>query len=190
MFLDLDRFKQVNDTLGHAAGDDLLRLVAARLQNRLRDADMLARLAGDEFVVVLDDVADREAAAAVANDLIAQLNAPFNSQMGMPPASAAASALRCSRSTATTRRNSSNTPTGPLPGQGDGRAFVASSSLPWRSVILGVHSARAPIERYIARAGELSRILQVPAHSVEDIPESYPGLRSANPMSLPSPCTE
>jgi diguanylate cyclase (GGDEF)-like protein len=77
MFLDLDRFKQVNDTFGHAAGDDLLKQVAARLGKRLRDVDMLARLGGDEFVVVLDEISDRDASAAVAHDLIAQLDTPF-----------------------------------------------------------------------------------------------------------------
>ena len=78
LFVDLDRFKYVNDTLGHRAGDDLIRLVAARLQHELRDVDTLARLGGDEFVVLLEDVADELAASVVAERLVACLDEPFD----------------------------------------------------------------------------------------------------------------
>ncbi|WP_395015537.1 diguanylate cyclase domain-containing protein [Dongia sp.] len=77
LFLDLDRFKQVNDTLGHPAGDALLIAVANRLRERLRDADTLARLGGDEFVIVLEQLSDRDRAAALAKELIARLSEPF-----------------------------------------------------------------------------------------------------------------
>jgi diguanylate cyclase (GGDEF)-like protein/PAS domain S-box-containing protein len=77
LFVDLDRFKQVNDTLGHKAGDELLVAVARRMRERLRDIDTLARLGGDEFVIVLEEIADAEVAATVARELIVQLQTPF-----------------------------------------------------------------------------------------------------------------
>lgn len=77
LFIDLDCFKQVNDTLGHKAGDDLLQAVAIRLKGRLREIDTLARLGGDEFVIVLDEIPEPDAAAAIARELIDQLHTPF-----------------------------------------------------------------------------------------------------------------
>lgn len=81
LFLDLDGFKQVNDTLGHPTGDELLQAVGARLKARLRDVDTLARLGGDEFIIVLEDVATPDAVAALALELIQQLQAPFGLSM-------------------------------------------------------------------------------------------------------------
>jgi diguanylate cyclase (GGDEF)-like protein/PAS domain S-box-containing protein len=77
LFIDLDRFKVVNDTWGHASGDELLKAVARRIRARLRDVDTLARLGGDEFVVLLDGIAGSADAATVAQDLVAQLGQPF-----------------------------------------------------------------------------------------------------------------
>lgn len=77
LFIDLDRFKQVNDTFGHARGDELLRLAAARLQGRLRAGDTLARVGGDEFIVLLDQIVEPSAAEAVAVDLVHHMSAPF-----------------------------------------------------------------------------------------------------------------
>lgn len=77
LFIDLDRFKPVNDDLGHAAGDELLQAVAQRLHKRLRDVDTLARWGGDEFVIVLDDVSDRDVIERLATGLIEQLGLPF-----------------------------------------------------------------------------------------------------------------
>lgn len=75
MFIDLDGFKAINDTMGHQAGDCLLKEVAKRLRHGTRDSDLVARLGGDEFVVVLSDIDHREDATALAgklNELIAR----------------------------------------------------------------------------------------------------------------------
>jgi diguanylate cyclase (GGDEF)-like protein/PAS domain S-box-containing protein len=77
LLLDLDDFKTVNDSLGHAAGDELLVAVAARLRSCVRPGDTLARLAGDEFAILLDELFDREAAVAVAKRVGERLEAPF-----------------------------------------------------------------------------------------------------------------
>jgi diguanylate cyclase (GGDEF)-like protein/PAS domain S-box-containing protein len=77
LFIDLDHFKEVNDSLGHAAGDRLLRAVAARLQFAVGPTDTIARLGGDEFTVVLEDLADAEAALAVARGIVAGFATPL-----------------------------------------------------------------------------------------------------------------
>ena len=77
MALDLDRFKTVNDSFGHGAGDELLQQVAERLTTRLRDVDMVARLGGDEFIVLLDDIAHPEDPARVAEAIVADLSKPY-----------------------------------------------------------------------------------------------------------------
>lgn len=79
LLLDLDRFKQVNDTLGHAAGDSLLREVATRLKTFLRETDVLARLGGDEFAIIQPgEIIQREAAIALAGRIFEILAKPFN----------------------------------------------------------------------------------------------------------------
>lgn len=77
LFLDLDKFKQVNDNLGHAAGDQLLQGVAQRIQLCLREADTVARFAGDEFVVLLEDFHSADHASVVAEKIRQSLNQPF-----------------------------------------------------------------------------------------------------------------
>ncbi|HEY8034156.1 MAG TPA: EAL domain-containing protein [Methylobacter sp.] len=77
LMLDLDRFKTVNDSMGHLAGDELLQQVAARIKARLRDVDMVARLGGDEFVVLLEEITHPEDAARVAECIVADLSKPF-----------------------------------------------------------------------------------------------------------------
>src|SRR6185436_14597239 len=66
MFLDLDRFKNVNDTLGHSLGDELLRAVAMRLRTVLREGDTIARMGGDEFTVLLHDLKKADDAVTIA----------------------------------------------------------------------------------------------------------------------------
>ncbi|MBK9607159.1 MAG: EAL domain-containing protein [Betaproteobacteria bacterium] len=77
LFLDLDRFKHINDTLGHEAGDQLLQQVAVRLKACLRDSDTVARLGGDEFVVLLPDLDDERYVATVAQKALAAIASPF-----------------------------------------------------------------------------------------------------------------
>ncbi len=77
LFIDLDDFKHVNDSLGHAAGDQLLVAAARRLQGCLRPSDVAARLGGDEFAVLLERVTDAEAAATVAGRVLDTLHQPF-----------------------------------------------------------------------------------------------------------------
>ncbi|MBC7373844.1 MAG: bifunctional diguanylate cyclase/phosphodiesterase [Frankiales bacterium] len=77
LFCDLDRFKQVNDVLGHAAGDELLRQVAARLRGCLRPGDCVGRMGGDEFSVLLTKVPDLESAQEVAERIVRCFDTPF-----------------------------------------------------------------------------------------------------------------
>ncbi|MBK3736909.1 PAS domain S-box-containing protein/diguanylate cyclase (GGDEF)-like protein [Azospirillum brasilense] len=76
-FLDLNRFKQVNDTLGHHAGDDLLKLVAKRLRNCTRVSDTVGRLGGDEFLIVAPDAVDRAAGARLVEKVLYSMGEPF-----------------------------------------------------------------------------------------------------------------
>lgn len=78
LFIDLDHFKTVNDTCGHAAGDLLIQAVARRLQSNVRKSDTVGRLAGDEFVVVLPDIEDDSFAMAVADKIRDSLCQPFD----------------------------------------------------------------------------------------------------------------
>ena len=80
MFLDLDRFKIINDTLGHQVGDELLREVACRLSSVIRETDFVARLGGDEFVVILPGINSPADAALVSTKIIAALSAPIEAE--------------------------------------------------------------------------------------------------------------
>lgn len=77
MLLDLDRFKNINDTLGHGVGDELIRLVAKRVITAVRAGDTLCRSGGDEFAVILPGLRDEEEALVVAQSILRSLHAPF-----------------------------------------------------------------------------------------------------------------
>jgi diguanylate cyclase (GGDEF)-like protein/PAS domain S-box-containing protein len=84
-YLDLDNFKAVNDTFGHAAGDQLLTDVAGRMKRVLREGDTLARLGGDEFVAVLIDLEDTEICTGILRRLLDAASEPFESASGLAP---------------------------------------------------------------------------------------------------------
>ena len=78
LFLDLDRFKNVNDSLGHSIGDQLLIAMARRLESCIRESDMVARLSGDEFAILLDGIPNQNEAAKMARRIQEKLQSPFN----------------------------------------------------------------------------------------------------------------
>jgi diguanylate cyclase (GGDEF)-like protein len=77
LYLDVDHFKQINDRYGHAVGDAVLVEFAARLRGAVRNSDLVSRLAGDEFTVLLSDVASEEDVEFVARKILAAMQAPF-----------------------------------------------------------------------------------------------------------------
>lgn len=77
LYLDLDRFKFVNDSLGHLAGDQLLKLVAERIQHEVRDNDLVSRLGGDEFTIALISCSQEKLVGDIARRIVASLNEPF-----------------------------------------------------------------------------------------------------------------
>jgi diguanylate cyclase (GGDEF)-like protein len=82
LFLDLDRFKVINDSLGHAAGDKLILAVADRLRHSLRRHEMVARFGGDEFAILCEDIVDEQDAIAVAERVLRAFSLPFNLSHG------------------------------------------------------------------------------------------------------------
>jgi diguanylate cyclase (GGDEF)-like protein/PAS domain S-box-containing protein len=77
LYIDLDGFKLVNDSLGHPVGDELLVQISVRLRSRARETDVLARVGGDEFIVILDDLGAKKQAAMVAQDLLGAISDPY-----------------------------------------------------------------------------------------------------------------
>lgn len=96
MFIDLDGFKAVNDTYGHATGDLVLKEVAQRVPKQLRQEDFLARLGGDEFVILLEDVASREGAVRVAETTLRQIES-ITSVGGHPVKISASIGISCAQ---------------------------------------------------------------------------------------------
>jgi diguanylate cyclase (GGDEF)-like protein len=88
LFLDLDRFKVINDSLGHGAGDQLLVAVAERISHSLRRHETLARFGGDEFVILCEDIFDDQDAVAVAERVLKAFSLPFHVEMGETMAAA------------------------------------------------------------------------------------------------------
>lgn len=78
LYIDLDHFKRVNDTVGHAAGDQMLQIIAQRLRASVKEGDTVSRLAGDEFTVILRNVSDAESAAVVAERIIDAIRVPVS----------------------------------------------------------------------------------------------------------------
>ncbi len=83
MFIDLDRFKQVNDTLGHDAGDEILQLASLRIKACIKKYDILSRLGGDEFTVILPHIKNRDDVIAIAKRIIANIAKPFQLANGI-----------------------------------------------------------------------------------------------------------
>ena len=77
LFIDLDKFKEINDTLGHIEGDFLLKQVAERINQSIRGADTASRIGGDEFTVILNNIEDAQQAQIVAKKLLVALRKPF-----------------------------------------------------------------------------------------------------------------
>jgi diguanylate cyclase (GGDEF)-like protein len=88
MMVDIDNFKRVNDSLGHSVGDNLLISVAQRLQHTIRETDTVARMGGDEFIVLIDDVRSEEEAEKIAEKLVAIMSAPITINGEQHPISA------------------------------------------------------------------------------------------------------
>jgi diguanylate cyclase (GGDEF)-like protein len=92
LFIDLNHFKQVNDVLGHDAGDKLLQIVAERLRNFVRAGEIVARLGGDEFIVVLEDLSDEDHPGKIMQRLLSRLHEPAEI-MGTPISASAGLAI-------------------------------------------------------------------------------------------------
>ena len=129
MFLDLDRFKAINDTHGHQAGDIVLKEVAARLTRCVRGVDTVSRQGGDEFVVILADIRGADQAAHVAGSVMHAVAQPMT--VGEHEVTLSVSiGIASARATATTSTRCSSTPTSPCTTPSRTGATRSSSSVP------------------------------------------------------------
>jgi len=181
LFVDLDHFKRVNDTMGHAMGDRLLSEMASRLQRLLRSSDMLARLGGDEFVAVLEKLDHPNDAASVARKLIEEVARPY--QLGGNELSVGASVgialvpgkRRQRRHHAEKRRH------GDVPGQGGG-----SKQLPFLHHRTHAPGHRAHEDREPAAPGDRQPRTRDPLPAAgRPVVRPYRGRRGAAPMEQP-----
>jgi diguanylate cyclase (GGDEF)-like protein len=92
LFIDLDEFKKINDSHGHDVGDHVLRVMGERMRESIRDTDLATRYAGDEFIVMLDQVENRQSAERVRDLLSAKLKAPISAADGSQSPTVSASA--------------------------------------------------------------------------------------------------
>jgi GGDEF domain-containing protein len=125
MFIDIDRFKLVNDTYGHHEGDELLKNFALRARACLRSGDTLARQGGDEFTVLLPDLGSGDDAALIAAKMLAELKRPFQiaGWISSPPS---ASASRSTRTAAKRRRPAPQRRHRDVPDQGTGQERLSA----------------------------------------------------------------
>jgi len=137
LFIDLDRFKAVNDSLGHAAGDQLLAAVAERIRHQLRASDTVGRLGGDEFAVLLEDV-PVDLAIRRAEDVIRVLNEPFR---------VSGQAVSISGSIGVATSSAADLPPRELLGQADVAMYCAKKSGSGRVVVFEPHMHADVVER-------------------------------------------
>ena len=137
LFIDLDRFKAVNDSLGHAAGDQLLAAVAERIRHQLRASDTVGRLGGDEFAVLLEDV-PTDLAVRRAEDVIRVLNEPFR---------VSGQAVSISGSIGVATSSAADLPPRELLGQADVAMYCAKKGGAGRVVVFEPHMHADVVER-------------------------------------------
>jgi diguanylate cyclase (GGDEF)-like protein len=153
LFLDLDDFKIVNDTLGHAVGDRLLIDVADRLRDVLRPGDVAARLGGDEFAVLLDDGPELQQAVSVADRIIEALRAPFLMQ-GQEITVGASIGVAAARTGSEAHELLRNADVAMYKAKGSGKNRVSVFEPTMHAAIVARHALSAELSRSLGR-GEL-----------------------------------